>query len=199
MKKFLFCILSLPILISFSSCGSNEIQFETKSYVSENGNIAIEYPIIKENTENKFNEYISGYVSEICSDLAGDEPDSFDIDIGYSVCFVDDVISVLFEGVLNYNASAHPVNVVYSVNYSIVDGKNIPFVEQLDGKTKEDIAKCALGNDIISELYSEADILRYIEEAGKFGSQVCYYRTSDGTYITLPVPHAVGDYVKIKI
>lgn len=197
MKKFLFYFLSLFIFISLTSCGSNEIRFETKSHIRENGDIIIEYPTIKNGSGKEFNEYISGYVSEMCADIVGDEGESFDIDIKYSVYVADDTVSVLFEGEVNYCFSAHPVNVVYSVNYSI--GDDLPLDDILGGKTKDDIVKCALNNEILSELYSETDILEYIGKASVFGSQVCYYRTPDGVYITLPVPHAVGDYVKVKI
>lgn len=199
MKRILFSILALFIFTSFSSCYKNDIQLETKSYVSENKNIIIEYPIIKNSCGNKFNEYIFGYISDIYKGIVGDEPENFDFEIKYSVCIIDDMVSVLFEGELNYSISAHPTNIVYSINYSLNDDKNITFDDFLSGKSKDDIVKSALSNDIISELYSENDILKYIERSDDFVSQVCYYRTFDGIYLTLPVPHAVGDYVKIKI
>lgn len=201
MRKILSFVLALFIYISFSSCSYNNIQIETRRYVSEDGAIIVEYPIITNETKQskKFNSCVLDYVSKICEDLLDDETYCDYVEIGFSVFIFDNMISVLFEGEMNYIHTAHPTNVVYSINYSLKDNKVIILEDFFEGKSMNDIANCVLNNDIISELYNKTEVMKYINNYSDINSQVCYYKTYEGIFITLPVPHVVGDYIKIKV
>ena len=201
MNKFLSFLLIIVICFSITSCGYNNIQIETRKFVSEDGIVVVEYPIISNKTEQTeaFNSNILDFVSKICEDFLTDETNCSYVKIDSSVFIAGNVISVLFEGEANYSEAAHPINVAYSINYSLNDSKTIALEDFFEGKSVDDIADCVLNNEIISELYNKTDVMKYINDYSDMDSQVCYYKTQEGMFITIPVPHVVGDYVKIKI
>ena len=119
------------------------------------------------------------------------------------VCF-------LFEGLLYRESAAHPINVGFSICASLKETKLVStksfftidknFVDSFLSQIKEQPADSKFSESEWSQItdyiehYSNSDMLQILQ------SEECVFALEkDGVVVLFPVPHAIGDYLKISI
>lgn len=120
----------------------------------------------------------------------------------------DEIVSVIFEGMLNYRSAAHPVHLFFTLNYDPKTNKEISVTDVYDVSnelydlviqsiqqkaTTEDSQKwAAIENYFLTTHASQED---FRSGMSKFN----YYFTDSGIGISFPVPYAIGSHAEVEI
>ncbi len=184
------------------------------------GNISIEYPkvsglgdsklqdSINENLKNNALSVITGYEADEAKDS---------MTIACDVISVDRrSITAVYTGTYTADSAAHPLNIFYSNTVDLEDGTNLGLNDFTDSYT---MAGYVLSSDVtFSGLNEEATkaVLEYrqgvtIEELTNTFNQADFpvqqgvawppsfsYEKQGDIFFSLPVPHALGDYVIVR-
>lgn len=202
-------------------------QESTVRYLTENTQeniISVCIPVMNnEKSDNMVADHIREYLYDICQkefDLQIRENNIEDIENSeYSEHFIEmdhritysspELISIVFEGFLNYKTSAHPMYLFSSLNIDPVNGKRVFFKDlyTLDEGTYEvfkNYAVSALSEDLSNEFAPEElfDSLCSYEafiDGLNTEKEFFVYYTKDHIGISYPVPFALGDHKEVEI
>ena len=119
------------------------------------------------------------------------------------------LVSIVFEGMLNYRSAAHPTHLFFTLNYNPQTNKTVAFTDMyylndsLYGlflqKIKEKMSASGISQGIdesfFSEYCSQEDFVREMSREDIYQ----YYFTDTSIGIGFPVPHALGDYIELEI
>lgn len=123
----------------------------------------------------------------------------------------DKVVSIVFEGMMNYRSAAYPVHLFFTLNYDPNTNHEVYITDLYDVDdtlydmfvygVQEKIASEVNNNlsetqDSFIEKYCSQEIFsRGMSENGTF----YYYFTESGVGISFPVPHVYGDHMEVEI
>ena len=139
-------------------------------------------------------------------------PDMYSVDLVGEISFADDeMLSVVFSGLMNTKSAAHPTNVLFSININLKKLTKVRFSELYLINNDLYLTFSKLAEDAIIELAGGRWPLGW----GDFGSELCseedfiigmeleneyyWYFVDDGIYISYPVPYALGNHLEVLI
>jgi len=180
-------------------------EIERIEEVSDDGMKAIRYPKLN-SIEDDFSEINSLIYSELENWLNNEFSTIVMTDIDYEVTLFDDKhICILFEGMIDVERSAYPVNDAKTVYVSLADKK---IIDISCPSNLTEMLKLSLQNettDLESKKEPFKSALTYVSNRSDEELQTMITNgeialTDDKSYIVcLDVPHAIGDYVKIRV
>lgn len=158
------------------------------------------------------NSLILQSVNSELNEILEDSLPNVILDIGYSVSFQsEELICFLFEGTLNDENAAHPSNVAFSISISLTDKKliNISSLFEMN-ETFVQAFRAQLNTVADHDRFSENDwekVSSYIENFSDEEIMNILLKEPEktlaiqdgGIIVLFPVPHAIGDYVKIIV
>lgn len=225
MRKIIILLLLFVSVIALGSCqfdskvntdikskeninkaSSYQIQSYTNLY-KENDKL-VEYPqlIGKSNDFSNINLLIRNETIAWLNDIVDTNTV---INVTYTITYQDDVyVCVLFEGDVYAVGSAHPINIVHSVCISLDEEKCIdPLSIYQTNENLIDSFKKGIIESFNDNHYTQAEweeIVRYIigfsdDELRHKIQNGTNALIDDGILICVDVPHAIGDYIKIRI
>ena len=197
---------------SGNGSASSASQIKTTLATYTNGKISLQYPVI-ENLDN------ASSINELIKKNALSIIDAYDIDekkdtlsIQCKVISADrSRITLTYTGTLSVGGGAHPSNIFYTNTIDTRNGSNLDLPYLTDPKT---LAEYVLSDDCVyqnsspelkaamknvnadrnqayyTELFQNADF----PFTGNFPESFSYEYEGD-VYVSIPVPHAAGDYI----
>lgn len=220
MKRILsvgLCILMM--LTAFAGCGTKktgatfyaQLQEEANGYTvitetlmrdgADPASIVIHYPIfahekrdctaVNEKVQNVIEEFVASWV-----------PDAV-MDVDFEVKFLNNhYASIVFTGFADGISAAHPVNIAFSLNFNMDQGKSITLSDfvSIDDDLVQTFRK-ELKEQTIPEIagYYDSYSDEQLSDELKNEDSTDGYFTKDSVGILVTVPHAIGDYLDIVI
>ncbi len=235
-------VIFILLLIILSSCSKNDCNNDIKqncdvdignlknkeiSIITKNINVEkidIEYPVVEGNIDDKILEKINNtiiatiYLDSINNFTAGNDVSIF---LNYEINYIsEDMLSISFYGSIHYPNTAHPNQIVSSVNIDLNTGELIP----LSSIVKIDDLLNAVNKELAEDIkYSNFDGMKYHQYmyarkhyskellrsyfSGKFDvDEMFLYRVNNAYYLknnslvlSLPLIYAMGGWVKMEI
>lgn len=182
-----------------------EKTWEDKSH--KGSSVSIKYPQLGGGDYSKANRIIQDAVKNYPTSVYGDNYADLVLDMNYQIALDDNsMLSIVFAGIGNVRAAAHPNNTLFTVNVNVDSGKKLSLEDsyQIDEKFirifKEQWR--AQSNTEISDYIftlTEEELKNQLTAADSAGSTVYSYFTDKNLGISFPVPHAIGDHVEVTI
>ena len=175
--------------------------------------INIYYPQI-ENVDKSINDLIK---KETLNGLKYyEEKENLTLDINYDIKLLsDDYISIVYSGIGYIQGTAHPNNIFYTTNINLKDVKKTrltdivtideDFLDLLRKSAKEQLPDAIYESFSTTSFGDNEKLLKYLKNSDKLelNSEEQFdtfsYMTDDKIGISLPVSHAIGDYIEIEI
>ncbi|MFP4698373.1 MAG: hypothetical protein ACLFMO_06670 [Eubacteriales bacterium] len=195
-----------------------EPDYTIKSNIYSYKNINVIYPSIvgleavdRQNIINKLlREEALSFV-----DIMEESKDTLNYELDYSVVFQDNnIISIIFKGYRYMEEAPYPVDVFYSINVDLNNGKKLVlgdmvsidenfvnlYIEYLKKDKGEELKNYAC-EYLLNSLSSENFTNGFRESDRLYGSSkyVYSYFTGSKIGISWEVPHSVGDHVEVEI
>lgn len=177
-------------------------------------NSTIKYPNITEEDADfsQVNKLIRDSVLQNISDIIGEDTKDTAITLNYSgVLINENLFGALFEGSVLKTSAAHPTNFAFSVHVSIKNEQVVDplmlfeitpdfiriFREQLHTQADADRFDKNQWKSVVAYLdsYSDDEIVEIIRTNTKETLSL----QDSGVTVMFPVPHAIGDYIKISV
>ncbi len=227
-RIFLSLFLALSLMLSSCSYKSNRSPTLSDSVLggesyylvnqTEKTAIFVHVPVLERNVDQCLLDFVCTKIQEICyaqcdfeifddkfqltaADIHVEDVDVY-AQIDYQISMnTDEMISLVFEGIVNQRSAAYPTNVFFTININ-------PATRQCFNLHQE----ITLNEDFFSSFKQIAkeqnpDFAEIIEKTVDFesfrdgltgGSYHCYYTPSE-LGISVPVIHALGDHIEIKM
>lgn len=203
--------------------------------LSEKNVIRVAYPIVLSGHTDKINAMISDFVREEtnrrcfdecelteATELPVDFPSEKMYETDYSTyafgvdyrvtSLTDDILSIVYEGMINLKQSAHPTHVFFTLNIDLKNDQIIRFDDRyvVDDALYDTFAEYAqkdlmemAGSDVwperwdsFSEMFcSREKFLNGMTDTNEFH----FYFTEQGVGISYPVAHFAGDHIEVVI
>lgn len=227
MKNWLAILLSLLVVLCIICCNiliksdisdnsengnfSSESElYKVKTVSRNNGSIELEYPeLIGDNSE--YSVANSLIISILEEKLENMEHIVFG-NVKYMITYQsEELVCILFEGELSGNDAPHSTNVVFPVCISLKENKEISqnqffslnnnflklFREQLKTNPDEQRFTNEEWSNISSYItaYSNEELQKIIS----YPESTNFILANDSIIVLFPVPHAIGDYLKIVV
>ncbi len=196
---------------------SSAINVRSKIATEKNGKVTIEYPILSNlrnaDTEEKVNKLIKEYALMIV-DAYELNTEKDNVTVACDVISLDRSKAVLeFKGSMMIDGAPYPTDLYYTMNVDLSKGSLQGLVDYADPYT---MAGYILSDDcIITSLDDDAAVKEYFKtldietlwetlkscdfSSGAEGFPSCFSYVNQGiVYISVPVPHAIGDYAIIE-
>lgn len=194
------------------------LSVRSKIATEKNGKVSIEYPILSnlkdKNSEETVNALIKDAATRILTDYEVDSAMDT-VSVTCNVISLDRSKAVLtFEGSLMKNGASYPVNVFYTCTVDLNKEVLLGLSDYADPYT---MAGYILSDDCVLEKPSDSkEALEYLKtqdintlwgilkeadftsEAGSRFPESFSYENQGNIYISLPVTHALGDYVIVR-
>lgn len=123
----------------------------------------------------------------------------------------DEIVSVVFEGMMNYRYAAHPINLFFTLNYNPKTNREVFITDIYD---VDDSLYNSFVQSVHQKITSEGSE-NWVETQDSFLARYCsreafssgmsengafyYYFTDSGIGISFPVPHTHGDHMEVEI
>ncbi len=224
MKKTLTltATLLLIVLLLFG-CGAQPdglTSATAKTAVAESTSAAhtidlkIDYPTLPEYSEavNKLIKDEAYLVPSEYFELGKEEPfGDITIEVKYDIKEqTPERLSISFEGYGNMVGAAHPVNMFYTVNIDVKNEKQLTLSDltTIDDAFMDKLmasAKATLNPEIYESFNSadwygdRANLKKTLDESDTIYYGAFSYETPDKIGVSLPVIHAMGDYVVVEV
>lgn len=209
--------MSLNTESSEQNTAISNYQFEETSSEEYNpaNKISISYPKILKTGYEKINDIILDYVEEIFSKEGVTNAEDYSIDLKYNVeLFNNDYLSITFQGLWNLKSAAHPIDYfdsitidiknnkivslgdVLKIDNSLVDTVRIEFKKQIRKGLSQKL--CMPLSEVPEEVenllddYDDYSLMSFIYESH-------FYLKDNLVYISVYLPHAIGDHFEIYI
>lgn len=198
---------------------STALSVRSKIATEKNGKVSIEYPILSNlrntETEEKVNELIKEKATALVESYELN-PETDNVTVACNVISLDRSKAVLsFEGSMKTESAAYPTALFYTMTVDLSKGTIIGLTDYADPYTMagyiisedciitkaedENAAKEYLSSLDINSLWETlktCDFTNY--EAGNPFPEAFSYENEGIIYISVPVPHALGDYVIVE-
>lgn len=235
-------VLSLCAALLFAACGCSAQEPSDPAYLtgylyelSEKNIIRVAYPVLLYGNTDKLNAMISDFVREEtnrrcfdecelteAAELPADFPSekmyetdysTYALGVDYRVTsYADDILSIVFEGMINLKQSAHPTHVFFTLNIDLKNEQILRFEDRyvVDDALYDTFAEYAqkailelsqydewqANWDSFSEMYcSREKFLNGMTSMIGFH----FYFTEQGVGISYPVAHVMGDHMETVI
>ncbi len=196
------------------------IAYEISLYTDTNQNISIRYPVISNMSDKAKQEEINQLLKDnalaVLNTLFQDSS-GLALDISCQVPSISRKrITAVYTGTASEEGAAHPVNLFYTNTVDLNSGKDLGFSDYTDPYTmagyllSDDVQFDGLNSDRLSGALKERemmDIAFYTEifehadfpldSNGTWPSSFSYEKQGE-IYFSIPVTHALGDYVIVK-
>lgn len=193
-------------------------EIESRNYSKDEINIT--YPKIvnldNDTYEDEINELIQKEAIKIIESYSLEEGN---LDVDYRVTFrSNDFLSIQYLGSFFSTGAAHPLNIFYTSNIDLKKAEKVKLSDLLEineafvEKFKQGNYKSyddnlnLLEEGVIEEIwsmYSDADLLHYLQQADEAGQinqlGTFSYITQDSIGVSISIPHAVGDHLEMEI
>lgn len=217
-----------PVEVTLESPGESSgaiskgesIAYEISLYTDTNRSISIRYPTISNMSDKAKQEEINQLLKENALSVLTDFSENLDqltLDISCQVPSISrNRITAVYTGIASVEGAAHPVNLFYTNTVDLNSGKDLGFHDYADPYTmagyllSDDVQFDGLSGDRLADALSaraEMDIAYYTEifehadfpldSDGTWPSSFSYEKQGE-IYFSIPVPHALGDYVIVK-
>ncbi len=210
--KYLLYILERANNTGAAQTSTYEIKTEQDTASYEGSKIA--YPFLISNSVNvdKVNELIRQELDSYITALIADCLDGTTFELDYSITFEsNEMICIFFEGMRLNKQAAHPTNIAFSVIVSLQEQQIIAHdtLITVDGTFVQALRHTLASGDTSGMFADEhwPAVAEYIngytdnEIAEKIRTDLrsTTALTENGVLVLFPVPHAIGDYVKITV
>jgi len=214
--------------------GTTDLDYATGYFyeLSESNVICVSYPILLADGADRSNEMISDFVREeinrrcfqVCElteakELPADFPSEKMYETNYSnyalrvdyrvtIC-TNDVLSIVFEGMINGRTAAHPIQLLFTLN---MDPKNGHIIHYDDRYVIDDALYATFAEYAQKEVAKRAGG-EWPESLSNFSEKICskekfldgivssdewyVFFTAEGVGISYPVAHALGDHWEV--
>lgn len=203
----------------------NQAMYELTKKIYKSKNITINYPQIinlgDDTKQTKINNLIK---NEALSYVANNIDNNSSLEVSYNVTLKNsDLLSIEYSGVASLSTSMHPSNIFYTTNIDIKDraklrlkdfvkidgalieafkkGKYVDWQSKGDSKISKELQDAAYNyvsnidtNELIKD-FNEADSA----DINKNPSSTFSYLSKDSIFISINVPHAIGDHAEYEI
>jgi len=196
---------------------SEALSVRSKIATEKDGKVSIEYPILSnlrdDNTAETVNDLIKEYATKLVKDFELD-PEKDNVTITCDVISLDRSKAVLeFKGSMKEDGAAHPTGLYYTMTVDLSKGILQGLTDYADAYT---MAGYILSDDCIitkaddkkaaKEYFETVDVETLWEtlkncdftSGSKRFPQAFSYVNEGIIYISVPVPHAIGDYVIVE-
>lgn len=201
-----------------SSAPAADITADIKTYTS--GKVSIEYPVVDHMAESgkqaKVNDLLkSNAISVIKANGLDDTKDA--LSIKCKIVSLDHKrLTAVYTGTLTGDGAAHPVNLFYTNTVNLPQVQNMGLEDFTDAYTmagyvlSNDVKFSGITSDMEDALKKYKDTLDISTLTGIFNSadfpldsadkwpESFSYENQGTIYFSMPVPHALGDYVVIS-
>ena len=185
----------------------------------QSGNVSIEYPVVSHMDDSELEKSVNEQLKEnALAVIKGYDvkEDSDTLKVQCKVITADRKgITVTYTGSFNAKGAAHPVNLFYTNTISLNNGANVGLADYGDAETlaayvqSDDCQFYGISSDVESAAreylgkQKSADLQSIFEKAdfplnGSSFPESFSYEKQGVIYVSVPVPHAVGDYVLVK-
>ncbi len=197
---------------------SSSITADLETYTS--GKVSIQYPVVSnledQELQTKINELLKNNALSVIEANAIDTEND-QMDIKCSVISVNrSRLTATYQGTLNVQGAAHPTNLFYSNTVSMTQAADLGFSDFTDAYTmagyvlSDDVQflnltsdelsavleyRSSLSLETLTELFESADFP--LNQEGEW-PQSFSYEKQGAICFSLPVPHALGDYVIVS-
>lgn len=198
--------------------GNDMYEMETKEH--KEGNIFLEYPQFSDSSNIDFTEKWNKFIEKTTLGYSKNLGENGHCEIKYEIKTKNkEMISILCYGNIYAQGAAHPSNILYTYNISLLTGQSIrleennnfsKYVENIfSGKNYsylKNIEEVDLSDNVreyISDNYEDMSSLEEVLKQYDFkiendSSALGYsYYENNKTVICMEVPHALGDYVQL--
>ena len=228
--KFLLLIIAI-LLVLISGCGNpsfpeNRSDIESsladsplsafcintlrKTYITNShadSFVQVDYPQIQtdQNDYKSINEEIAAMVPLFVVSTYGEDYHGLTLEMDYTVyTYMGKWISVVFEGIGNVQDTAHPTNILFSLNFDLVTGSRVALSDifPIDSSTVQKLREAYSSDDYKAEWLQEIpdiQLLELLQNSDRLFGNTYSYFTSEGLYVSLQAPHAIGDHVEFRI
>lgn len=241
MRKIFIIVFCVILTFSFCACAKEEsnqsktsqttsVYNEKSVYLVKNSKediISVKLPTDYEYSE-KQNKFISDFISSKINDISGEtfelknskneveynqDYTGYFIEIESKTSFAsDDIVSIVFTGLLNHKNAAHPINLFFALNFdpktmnivqfssihTIDDSLYNEFVKQGE---KEILDKTGgiwpEGWDSFSEMLCSKET--FFDGLNGKNSEIEWYYTENGIGFSYSVPFALGNHREVEL
>lgn len=181
-----------------------------KTYITDShadSFVQVHYPQIQTDQEDykSINDEIAAMVPLFVVSTYGEDYHGLTLEMDYTVyTYMGKWISVVFEGIGNVQDTAHPTNILFSLNFDLVTGSRVALSDifPIDSSTIQKLREVYPPDDYKAEWLREIPDIQLLELLKNsdhlFGNTYSYF-TSEGLYVSLQAPHAIGDHVEFCI
>ena len=197
---------------------SSSVTANLETYTS--GKVTIQYPVVSnledQELQEKINELLKNNALSVI-DANEIDTENDQLDIQCSVISVNrSRLTATYEGTLNVQGAAHPTNLFYSNTVSMTQAADLGFSDFTDAYTmagyvlsddvqflnltSEELSavleyRSSLSLETLTEIFVGADFP--LNQAGEW-PQPFSYEKQGMICFSMPVPHALGDYVIVS-
>ncbi|MDO4329694.1 MAG: hypothetical protein Q4C66_10200 [Lachnospiraceae bacterium] len=217
-----------PVEVTLESPGESlaaaskgeSISYEISLYTDTSNNISIRYPTISNMSDKTKQEEINQLLKDNALAVLktfSEDSGSLTLDISCQVPSISRKrITAVYTGTASVEKAAHPVNLFYTNTVDLTSGKDLGFSDYTDPYTmagyllSDDVQFDGLSGDRLSGALAERtamDIEFYthmfqhadfpLDPDGTWPSSFSYEKQGE-IYFSIPVSHALGDYVIVK-
>lgn len=197
---------------------SSALSVRSKIATAKDQKTSIEYPILSnlrdKNTEDTVNALIKEQATRIIKDYDLD-PSADTLSVKCNIVSLDRSKAVItYKGSMMVNGSAYPVNIFYTTTADLNKGTLLGLSDYADAYT---MAGYILSDDcVIADSPAPKEAMEYLKsqdinslwsvlrqcdftaENQEAFPQAFSYENQGSIYMSLPVPHALGDYVIVR-
>ncbi len=199
------------------SDASTALSVRSKIATEKEGKVSIEYPILSNLRDDKTTETVNKLIKENATKLITDlelDPEKDNVTIACDVISLDRSKAVLeFKGSMKADGAAHPTGLYYTMNVDLSKGSLQGLSDYADAYT---MAGYILSDDcIITKADDKKAAKEYLDTldvetlwetlkncdftSGSKGFPEAFSYVNEGIiYISVPVPHAIGDYIIVE-
>ena len=241
MRKIFIIVFCVILTFSFCACvkeKSNQSKTsqttsvfkEKKAYLVKNSKediISVKLPTDNEYSE-KQNRFIVDFISSKINDISGEtfelknSKNAVEYNQDYTGYFIeiesktsfasDDIVSIVFTGLLNQKSAAHPTHLFFALNFNpkTMDIINFSSRHIIDDELYNEFAKQGekqileeTGGDWPKEWGSFSEMFcskeKFFDGLNNKTTEIEWYYTDDGIGFSYSVIHALGDHKEVEL
>lgn len=196
---------------------TKKLQYDVTSVQQEDGELRLIYPKIidhsKKEIETKVNEVIEKRIDTIIS-----ENNYSTVGLEFEIANIEnELLSLVFYGEGYGDEMAYPVRFCYTYNFDMLTGEVLTLEDLMPIEDAVEMMRFGLGYEMEKPMIEKEDFSQYIEmnkpegmleELKQFDFReqdtqeqpLGYsYQSGEDIYLVVLVPHALGDYVQVKL
>lgn len=203
-------------LISCSKTSSADIEYLISESSFKSGSTLIRYPVVTnlkdQQLQTKINQFIKDEALTICETYCTGTAQA---ELGYTIMLNNDsVLSIRYDGWALAEGAAYPVKLLFTTNMDMGSGNYIRLADHVTmdkdflkayreaayiASDELDLEEAGILEELLNER-SDAQLMDELLSADQNNpSGASSYFTTNALGISIPVPHAVGDYLVMEI